>query len=518
MKMRLLALLVVGLVAVSLVPGSVYAVSVPINGCFTTNFNGWGRFSSDTWWSAAGHGTCGAAQLRGFDEGIISNAFVPASGSSLTFWAMSGGTNPFRIRIYNFDTNLISESADQATTTSYAQWTVDMSPYAGGNIAVGFMRVGGSTDIFISDVNVTNASNQSGQQFRYFNGRFIGSAAGWVFQDSSKLSFDGTAGHAAPGSLSKTFGYWGSFYSLSRNVVVDDNTVSVWVYQASGADKRVRIDVMPMDGSAARTGIFDSGWIAPVGWTQKTADVTAYNGKEVFWFVGLENADTTFSADDFCPLSGCIDAPTPTPTTLATATAGPTLPPGGFPYGAGTPLPIDWSNFPTPVPYPTFPGFPTPIYGAGTPMPVIINGGSPIPVYLVTPFPTQIPYPTRLATWTPIPTHTPIPTLPNTGSVPTVVQVAMPYATLSFENPGAKPNLVFGGSDTTPPVVFELSHLVMGPLSLNLSSVNLPNITVTINYYYISSFSYLGIPLLTGFSGVGAVWLFVWIVKRVRTR
>jgi hypothetical protein len=38
--------------------------------------------------------------------------------------------------------------------------------------------------------------------------------------------------------------------------------------------------------------------------------------------------------------------------------------PSGFPYGAQTPIPIDWLRYPSPVPYPTFPAWPTPDWSA----------------------------------------------------------------------------------------------------------------------------------------------------------
>jgi len=498
-----------------------------LNGCFTTNLSGWGRWSNDTWWSAAGHGTCGAAQLRGYDSGIFSNAFIPTGTASVTFWAHSGGVSPFRWRIHNWSSNQITDSADQATTTNYEQWTVDLSAYSGSLISVGMYRVGGSTDILISDVVVTNATSSSGVLWKYGNGRFLTDASGWVFGSPARSSYDGTTGHTVAGSIKHAAPGWGEQYHLQRNYVVDDNTLSVWYYAASGVDKRVRIYVMPMDGSSTFVGVLDTGWVAPTVWTQATANVTSWNGKEVFWLVTLENSDTDFWFDEFCPLPGCVDYPTPTPTMTPTSAITATATPGGG--GGSTP---DWTGFPTQIPYPTFPPYPTAIYGQGTPQPITgsvtisgtvkIDDSTPVRVKIDDSTPVVITGTVKIDDRTPVrvalgpdPNYTAVPYTNYSGGVgiggpssplPTVI-MSPGQSTISLGQAGSSEN----------PFQFTLGQQDIDAPQVNIGVLGI-NYILRVHYIWPTALVMAGIDMLPGLSGLAGAFVLTMILRQLQAR
>lgn len=237
----------------------------------------------------------------------------------------------------------------------------------------------------------------------------------------------------------------------------------------------------------------------------------------------------------------------------------------GFPlYGAMTPLPIDWSNFPTPVPYPTFPAFPTPDwsgfptiqasnyttnttnnnnqtynttnnttggttnnqfyisgtlqytstnqfpYGAGTPIPVSMNGGTPIPT-MVSMASQNIPSAVSMS---------------SASSLASTITDGFDFASIPG---GGSPLVLGGGTNHSAPIVVNWAQndLVFQPCGFGLvqkfyadllSSANNVCLNYKFHVLYLDSFIFAGYDILPLFYSVAWAWYFVFLVSMLRRR
>jgi hypothetical protein len=188
---------------------------------------------------------------------------------------------------------------------------------------------------------------------------------------------------------------------------------------------------------------------------------------------------------------------------------------GGFPYGVGTPLPVDWSQFPTQAPYPTFPPFPTAIYGLGTPVPITgsvsitgsvrIDDATPVRVEIVT---------------TPTNTPTPFPTMPSLEQLVAGISVSTPTSGQRlppvYNDPSQVSPMVFtvGGLPGSNPVRVQICEELMDT-QFSFPYTFIPILNVKMHYLYLCEFVYGGIDMLRPTLGFATVWFLVILVRRV---
>ncbi len=521
--------LVFALLAV-FVPVAKATDTVPLNGSFV-GLGDWG------WWTGSAYDTGntapgdGGGSCKTYDQsGALQNQcwskpFNVSASSHLYFQGkVATGGDPIRVKVADYingaaETNPCTYSA----TTSWASYDCNLSAYAGHDILVRFddYNWGSGHYAWFDAVSASYASNYYNRSEGNQNGSFYSGLWGWasVF-GGYNAAWDGATGHNGNGAL-KNAGY-GGFRVTSRPVTISSASWGLWA-KSSSSDNTIGVKWLPMDGSGGAvdlvggTGLTDNDSIT---WDHFTWSMSAYVGQTGVFIITNGAVWGTLWVDDICPSGGCFEGtPTPTPTLTPTPVT-----PGV--YGQNTPLPFDWSKYPTPAPYPSFPPFPTAIYSAGTAQPVTINGGSPIPVYLVTPLATQLPYSTAiygkdtpmpyLNVATATPSFTPLPLAATSGG-------SMSGATTvpnqpNFANPQSNSNLAFGsGSDTSSPVDIVI---VQTDLVYNFSFLYpiLPNSTWIIHYIYPSHFKFAGIDLMTGILGIGAVWFAVFLIRRLQKR
>jgi len=206
-----------------------------------------------------------------------------------------------------------------------------------------------------------------------------------------------------------------------------------------------------------------------------------------------------------------------------------------FPYGLSTPMPVIVNNFPTSVPYPTFPPFPTAIsnvtnnnttnnttnnYGSsGSGTTIVISGNA-----TVMAFPYGAGTPVPVSRWydaTPRPTMVSMNSWGGTQANRDSGAGALNY---NF-NPSTVPNLVLDPSAPAPAFsdlfglnfVGESWDFDLLPSSL-ASQLNMNPIRVELDYIRPVSLMFAGIDILPWLYGLGAAWIFAMVLQFIRKR
>lgn len=198
----------------------------------------------------------------------------------------------------------------------------------------------------------------------------------------------------------------------------------------------------------------------------------------------------------------------------------------GFPYGLNTPIPIDWTRYPTPLPYPTFPPFPTAIqqitnnttnttnnttnnYGSsGSGTTIVVSGtGQTINAF---------PY----GEGTPVPIMNPTPRVTAIAArmdLVSVGSVGRSYNTGGMS--GVIPVNVSSGGTSQPSAVAVEER----PLSICLPSevaqiISLPQLCWNISVWSVTGWTVAGIDLLPWFSVVLVALFIVFILRQLQER
>lgn len=531
MNKRFVVLLMAVLVLLA-VPFVVSAQSsVPNNGTFSGSLSGWwslsGSTSSGIWLSSDGVGGNGSFQNTGDSIDLVSSPFVP-SGSSAVSWYFKhpSGGGCYRVGVLDWEgvalTWLMSEYCSLAST-----WTdagVSLASYSGKVVSLVFHSRDGDwrfDSVYVSSASNADVGLPKNSTLSVDSHFWYGTSAngnGWLVSGGNP---GGRYYSQNNGGSARTFVYpfrgggsW-TFDVYGDNPLSDSMTPTVAVY------------VFDLSAPSDLTHQTLAGaYNYPLSWTTRSLDLSAYAGKNVavYFDHSYHSGSARIYFDNFLCVSGCYSVNTPTPTV------------GGFPYGVGTPLPVDWSQFPTQAPYPTFPPFPTAVYGPGTPVPVI----------QVTPFPTQLPHATPIYDRdTPIPILWPTATRTATFvPVPTVSSgvVADPLAQVDFRNANIQyvdPLPVRGGSGSSG---FcdgsEAFGPCLGPTSSDVVDVHfarktydytiyniwgfdrlgLPNMGVRFHILYPDRLVYAGINLLAPIYGLAGMFFLVFVLRTLQKR
>ena len=285
-------------------------------------------------------------------------------------------------------------------------------------------------------------------------------------------------------------------------------------------------------GNDGGTTLLDGTYNLSSGFVPFTGTLSSYGTRDLMFVIRVGSQGTTdIYIDDVCPVAwGCENyLGTPTPTVANTAT--PTV--GGYPYGYGTPLPIDWGGFPTQVPFPTFPPFPsqvpfptfppypTPLYGLGTPQPITgsvtisgvvkIDDRTPVAVKIDDRTPVRV-------SIAPDPNYTP----GNPGAWGGSVSSSAPKPGLGIPTLISSPNqsaIQYGqGGSATNPINFMIEQVDWVTPCLNFAVVGAQCITLTVHYLYPSQFNLMGIDLLPGLYGLAAAFYLVFLLRQLQAR
>lgn len=480
--------------------------SVPYNGSFVGSGDGWAWIKKDngggsSFWTGAGYGG-GAGMHMAWQDELLSLPLIPSATSSLTFYANGTSGSGVHVYVWNYSTGVVDFLCGPLQNGTWILNTCDLSGYAGLTVALGFVSGGTMT---ISQVSVSNAVNVPlSASWKYINGSFDPTPGiyKWVGKKSSALDglacsaggtfgYDNSVWHTGEGSLSVfncpllSFPFYGGLAG------------SFW-YKASWNEplawKAVFYDgVTAAYTLASLTQVYDGEWHS-VG-----IDVSGLSGLKVAFYAQV---GSTIKLDDICPTSGCggWDSPTVTPTSA-------------------------YPGFPTQAPYPTFPPWPTagpvalgticpsnaPCYvTALTPLPVIVNGGTPL-------------FPYGKDTPVPIKINTPEITAVNPGDAGSFASIGGVVATrdLRANTSGVIPHSTSGGggkgfSDWVGATVEDRSISFCFPDAVQ--QVIAIESCFEIPVFEVTGLKLLGVDLVPYFVVVSGVLFVVFIIRQIQER
>ena len=381
--------------------------SVPENGTFSGNTNGW-YYGGGSYSGSVGHDANGSLYLT-TSEGAVTQAFILGSGSSLTFWVRGNScssSSAGEVWIRDLTNSVAYDLGDvSATSNTWVEVTRDLSGYVG---VYGQLEISGSVgcSIYIDDVSITNATQVLPRVDTDINGSFSATSFYWLRGKQAVFAvYNAVDGHNNAGALSSV----SPLSDIESGVFeVSHSSWSMWVRCVGPSTCSYQLYVLDYDGGTYSLVSSDSLSYS-TDWTEKTFSLGGYYSHRVmFQIVG-----TNFQIDDICnvaclegtvtptitltPTIGATATPTSsggataTPTSSGGATATPTSGGGdatATPSSGGSGDDCDFNtpntchvvvdNFPTQiapltqVPYPTQLPYPTPMYGLNTPAPVYV--------------------------------------------------------------------------------------------------------------------------------------------------
>jgi hypothetical protein len=473
------------------------------NGSFHTGLEGWLNNGQWSWANSGYDANSGSARTTDYMAWIISDAFTAGANSSLT-WAekTDSGACTMRVWLLNYNTNSRINYGDFAVTSTWQQFTYDLSNYAGKTLSVMFELQTWGCSTNLDAVSVSNIAAPA----VLYSGDFPSSPYGWV-EWGGNGTFSTQFGHNAVGSIDAP-GYGGGNY-LCVPFTLRQSAWQVYYYN----NGQFRLDILDMT-AGTRTTLRNTYQGQNGVWSLDSFALNPYLHHKVRFFGFFEGTGAgSLFVDELCPTEGC-DKWTYTPTPTATSA-------GGFPYSYGTPVPIDWSQFPTQVPFPTFPPyptqipFPTPIYGPGTPQPITgtvkIDDTTPVAVKIDDRTPVRV-------SIGPDPNYTPQVPGNWSGSVSSSApKPGMGIPTL-ISSP-AQSTIEYGqAGSATNPINFHIAQEDWVTPCLNFNPFGIPCLTMTIHYLYPDQFNLVGIDILPGLYSLAAAFFLVFLLRQLQAR
>lgn len=375
---------------------SAYAQSPAIlNGCFSGGYAHW-QFYYSGWagnaWDTNGVNGCGRVKVYGV---LVSSPFL-SDGGDVTFSVMSdtgGCCGTVYVRVVNYDTGVASSVASFPSLGGVWQaQSISMSAFSGSHVALMFTSTSGA----ISNVVASGSHLLEGLSPSEWNGTFTAQVApSWVI-DTGFFAYSAVVGHTAVGSMILPSGV-ASYHSFFLAPVVSDGSdISFWYKGAGvGGDVKYFAFVNVTHPTFVQIALpYCDDWceyIFSLAGTQ--SDVVAVNIS-----AATTGSQPAFFADDFCVGSVCSTSgngggfvpPTSTPAPTATSSGGgyPTQIPYPTPVCGqeGTPCPVSGGGSLGLCPSDDPCYFLNP---EGTPVHVFIDGGTVFPYGFGTPIPIQ---------------------------------------------------------------------------------------------------------------------------------
>ena len=528
-------------ICLAVVPAVVHsASSAPANGCFVGGLQDWVMLGNASY-QIAGHGSCGAAKLHywGGNGQVLSEPFVTLNGQ-LTFWEKSmanGGT--LTVYVKNWYSYVVTQIYNASASADWTSHTVAVGGDGTQKLSVWFQVTGGDTvtDIAVSDISLDNGSNTPANIPQYINGDFSSNLRNWTDLYGG-WSADATTGHTSPPDATTNnnpYDNRNTIGSIPFILTTGQTSWTVWSKSRNGLYGYVQA----LDGSGTWTQILNDATTCS-DWCSNSFSLSSYLGSIVVLKFNEQGGWGNLYLDDICPAGGCLGwtnppTPTPSPTVPLTATPIATWVGGGnFPYGPGTPIPIDWSKFPTVPPYPTFPPFatqlpyPTPLYGLGTPQPITgsvtisgtvkIDDRTPVRVKVDDSTPVAVKVDDR----TPVrvmfgngPNYTAVP-WQNAGGEQRAPAAGAVLPTM-ISSP-SQSHIEYGqGGSSANPLNFHLQQVDYYFGGVGVQPLGL-SFNLLIHYYYPDAFSLAGIDILPGIYGLAAVYVLVTIIRQLQAR
>ncbi|HEY9758878.1 MAG TPA: hypothetical protein V6C97_27160 [Oculatellaceae cyanobacterium] len=503
-------LLVVVLVASVRAQGA----EVPVNGSFTGSRWGWGLTHSSTtncsWESVEGYSASGSVRFTpGCD--LYSSDFRAGPNSLVSFYAKRVTGNQLRLTVVCRD-NQQQSAAQYTITTAWLGYNLAIGQQ-GGLCNLIFQPIDSGT-YYIDDIVVSDGVAIDDPGPLSLNGNFFSGAYGWCCFSGNNAWVGGT-GHTNLGSV-KLWDNWAPYWS--RQFVSDGGSYSFWMrgsLDCGNCNQRGRVSVIDMDGGQGLTQVIDTGNVAySATWVEYSFSLSAYPAGHRLRLL-LSGVYSTI--DDLCPSGGC-SLGTPTPTAAWTSTPNPypspwPTYPGGTPGGGGGPIGGGGVGS-CPASDPCY------VIVGNTPLPVILNNGTPI-------------FPYGLGTPIPITTGgTPL-AIQGGNSTPVVVEMA----TAKFTAIARRDDLVTGGGSTSVNTNTSGTFNIQGgaatnPIELSASTetfnICLPSqvssifsdVTLCYSMPFLSilTMKIAGVDLGAAFAVIGGAFFIVFIIRQLQER
>lgn len=460
---------------------------VPVNGNFASGLTGW---VSDTgvFYFGGGYDGNGFAGFTAPWYGLRSTPFTPSTGSVATFYAacLPSCSSTVKISTYDYTDQIYRAGAEFTVNNTWQAFTYNLSFLAGHRIMITLYSgsTSSSSMVSVDAVSVTSATNAVSD---WYTGAFSSTAHHWILDGNS---YDAGTGNPA-GSLR------GGGWSYSYPVAIYAGT---WQLQYKGSGS---FDLTLYDFSNGSTPSTIIPWLSRSAsdWQTITFDLSTFVGHTATFTI---HADSGIYIDNVCPQSGCdtvLYTPTPSPTTSGGGGGGGS---GGATVVVNVPT-IDWTQFPTPAPFPT--------------LVQVHFGNTPQPVFLTTPivFPTPLygkdtPIPILL------PSPTPSPTAMRVSQMQPPQGVPAAYPTTNFANAQSYTPLAFGGNAPEAQLLdFNIAAMDFD-FPIDLHPVFDVAVTFRFHYTYPERFIFGGVDILGPLYMLGLAFLGTFIVRRIQKK
>ena len=252
--------------------------------------------------------------------------------------------------VKNWQTNTLTPVYQAGGSADWTSHTVAVGGDGTSKLSVLFQASAGDTTtaIWVSDISLNTGSTPGLNTGAYINGDFSQNLRNW-HPFYGGWGVDGTVGHTAvPAAYTDNNPYDNRNRMISIPFIVTSGQTSWTIWSKSRS--ALYVDVQVLDGTGTWTSVLANAESCS-DWCVRSFSLTNQLSQPVVLQVWPQGGWGALYIDDVCPAVGGLGwADPPTPTPGATATQG----------GGGGPYPtIDWSQFPTQAPYPTFPPFPT---------------------------------------------------------------------------------------------------------------------------------------------------------------